>query len=238
MGKVIPYTTEELNYLKDNYNRFSNSELTTELNRRFKNRRTPTAVKSKLNSLGLKNNIIKKWTPEEIEILNKYYGKITVSEIKVLLYNSSKHERKIANITQKAGLLGLTNKNYSNYWDAEEKETINNTIKELQEKREEQEHPQEQPKPLGDGNNLLRKYIKEKNIHKIINYCESIKGLPLYYICNEIGLKYSYVLQALYNNNLTIEETIKLIEYIQNYYVADKFKLDIKEIYKEDINSI
>ena len=233
MGKVLPYTKLELKLIHENYNKLSTKELTELLNMAENNNRTQGAIKSKLNSLGLKRNERNLWTNEEIEILNTFYNRIPVKGIQRMLQDKTSTKRSIQCITSKAKTLGLTKTNYSYYWTNEEKEIISNTVNEIKDSKEKIKEPQESQKEQKEENykyRYLRKYINEMQINLLIDY--SIKQLALsdIFIANSLNMPYKDFKKAYNCNNWSIEESIKVAEFLQNYFIAIN-KTDVRKLY-------
>ena len=67
------WTLNEIQFLKDNYNKMTTKELSKKLNR------TTTAINSKLNFLKLKR--LKKWNSDNINFLKNNYKNLSNKEL-------------------------------------------------------------------------------------------------------------------------------------------------------------
>lgn len=94
MKKVL-WTSEEEQFLKDNYQSLSNNELSIRLNR------TLAAIKTKRKKLGIANRNTKKWTANEHELLKIIYPDNKAEDI-AKFFNTS-----ISSIHNQAHRLGL-----------------------------------------------------------------------------------------------------------------------------------
>ena len=241
MAKVVPFTDNEINLICENYMKMSNRELATLLNSKENNNRTEASIKSKINSLGLKRGDKKDWTPEELEILKKYYKTKTNTEIQQELINLTGYKRSIQTIGVKAKSLGLTTTNYSYYWNDEEKEIINSvkseSINKLEHPQEDEEsreqEPQEEkfnPKAEGKRYEYIRKYIQDKDVNLLIKNSIAFFGISELFICNSIDMNYQEFKKKYYHDNWSKQDKINISNFIQDYFIGS-CKIDIEKLY-------
>lgn len=92
------WSDDEVQFLKENYNDFSNSQLSNKMGR------SPSSIEKKLKRLGLKKSsrsFSMKWSDDDINFLKKNYSKMTNKELSEILRRSPKT---ILNRASKMGL--------------------------------------------------------------------------------------------------------------------------------------
>lgn len=251
MAKIVPFTDNEIKLICENYMKMSNKELSILLNNEENNNRTDASIKSKINSLGLKRGDKKNWTPEELDILKKYYKIKTNKEIQQELIKLTGYERSIQTIGVKAKSLGLTEIKSGCYWDAEEKEIINSVLNKSKDKLE---HPQEDtheneesrkqepqdnqdnqeekfnPKAEGKRYEYIRKYIQDKDINLLIKNSIAFFGISDLFICNSVDMSYKDFNKKYYNDSWSIQDKINISNFLQDYFIGS-CKIDIEKLY-------
>lgn len=206
----VTWTTEEKQFLIENYSCLSCDELFQHL----AGRHTKKAIQTKAILLGLTNN--KKWTLEEDDILRKYYSKVTKDEILNMLPG-----RTINSIICHAMTLGVKSTQYlSEKYTDEQKQFIAQNAMHMTDK----EMSEILNKPLSGVQEQRRKlgiYYLQKDYSNYCDFIDLFRGCisewkkktmeKCNYCCVFTGSK-DFEIHHIYGFNLIVSETFNKID--------------------------
>lgn len=87
------------------------------------------------------------------------------------------------------------------------------------------------------ANTILKKQIVDKRVTDLIYYVITSCNLSETFICNSIDMEYKEFKKKFNNDTFTVDDKIKISEFLQDYFVATG-KIDIKELYRDELNNI